>query len=49
MISLLTSFQTILRKLLARVTKKESWRRHVKTKKQELWNKTLVNLKLLVL
>ena len=49
LISLFTSFQTTSRKLLARVTIKESWRKDVKTKKQELWNKALVNLKLLVL
>ena len=47
--SLLTSLQTTSRKLLARVTAKESMRKDVTTKKQELWNKALVNLKLFVL
>ena len=48
-ISSFTSLQTTSRKLLARVTTKESWRKDVTTKKQELWNKALVNLKLFVL
>ena len=48
-ISSFTSLQTTSRKLLARVTAKESMRKDVTTKKQELWNKALVNLKLFVL
>ena len=48
-ISSFTSLQTTSRKLLARVTTKESWRKDVTTKKQEPQNETLVNLKLLEL